>query len=261
MKIASWNIAGCHKFNGTISDSLTYDKEDLGYFSNKLKQENLDFIGLQESLTSIQNPRERQADDLAVNLKMKVLGNQPYGKSHFKNSHSLSLSNLSTLEHIKTYFHLWPNPGVTVIRPNGDTWVCYDVGALVSEVKYENHIINLVNTHLTPFQYFNRDYKEPVFMAQRKDISEFLISLQPNPTIVTGDFNYANLELVFPMIFNNYQEAFKTETAPGKGQQDHILYSNHWKLESYEIQKHQADHYLCKVELSLSGGVFDKKQS
>ena len=255
MKIISWNIAGAHLFRGDIQDSTNYEEENLDYIIFHLKNSAADFAGLQESHTPIDGGDKSQAFIIGSELNYRYIDNHPYGKSHIKEGNLLSLSNLSKLPIIKSYFHLVPNPHIQIVRPNGDNWVSFDVGFLVSEIKYNDKLVNIVNCHLVPFQYFNRDLAEPDFKLIRDDIQNFLLSLLDKPSIILGDFNYDKLKNIMPDIFidNNYKEAFENvETAPGKDQQDHILYSHHFKLKNYSITKLNTDHHLCQAEFIIS---------
>jgi hypothetical protein len=122
-----------------------------------------------------------------------------------------------------------PDPGLSIIRPDGDKWVSLDVGFLVCEIDYNGFLINLANGHMVPFHYYKRDFAEPAFENIRTAISEFFISLAKRPTIIGADFNYNKLDSLLPRIFENdlYKEGFVgIETTPGRGQQDHILFSN-----------------------------------
>ena len=252
MKVVSWNIAGCHKFEGRIEDASDYGEQDFMYFAKILRDTHADFIGLQEAFTSVDG-KVSQTEQLAQELDYKNWQNHPYGDAHYKGHNKLSLGNLHNFQLIKSYYHILPNPKVSILRPNGQTWVSFDVGFLVSVIKYQNQEINIANCHLVPLHYFKKDFADQEFDSVKKDLVDFALSLTSNPTILLGDFNYADLEKVAPNLFSaGYKDAFtNTETAPGKGQQDHIIFSNHWTLDDWKVQKHEADHYLCEADLNL----------
>ncbi len=254
MKILSWNIAGGHTFLGTVEDALSYEKEDLKYFEQQIKQVNPGIIALQEAHTHEIDIGQNHANILSKDLGYKYLENHPYGKSHIKKENELSLTTLSKYPITSSFFHQLPNPGLTIKRPNGDNWVTFDVGFLVTTIIYDEQKIIVMNCHLAPFHYFERDYQEEEFQNIRDDITELLNPFSKIPTIVLGDFNYGNLRKILPAVFENqkYMEAFENiETTPGKGQQDHILYSSLWELESCEVKKANSDHYLCIADLKL----------
>lgn len=252
MKIVSWNIAGAHTFKGRVEDASSYEKEDLEYFISQLVSLNADIISLQESHTPLMGDEPPQAEIIARNLGYKFVINHPYfDRSHIKQGQRLSLAIISKAPVENSYFHLLPNPNLRVVRPNGDVWVTFDAGFLVVSLGYKGTTINVANCHMIPFHYFNRDFLE--FDGIKNDASDFLRGLAQEPTLVTGDFNYNDLRKLLPDVLESmYYEAFEgIETAPERGQQDHILFSKHWNLRGYDVRKANSDHYLCVAELAL----------
>ena len=253
MKIVSWNIAGAHTFTKEIGDALSYEKEDLDYFINQLKEQLADFVLLQEAHTS-EDGKESQANIIAKELGFGYFENHPYCSSHIKKGQRLTLSNQGRLPIRKGYFYKLPNPNLEVIRPDGQYWRTFDAGFLVTEVDNNGSIINVVNGHMIPFHYYNSNFADPKHEPIRDSITKFFLELSSKPTVIAADFNYENLRTLLPKIFVNnlYNEAFEgRETARGKGQQDHILFSKHFKLQNYEVLKFNADHYICTATLEL----------
>ena len=237
MKVATWNIAGGHLLTEFVKDAAGYEKEDLDYFIGELKSLNADIICLQEAHTSKDN-QYIQGKIIADKLGYQYV-NHPYkaGESHIKKGHFLSLSILSKYPILKSYFRENPNPNLRSERSDGSVWITLDAGFLVAEVEYEGKQINIANTHLVPLHYFKSNYMEARHDAIRTFISDFLLNLNSSPSLVLGDFNFADLKKMLPKIFSNYKQAFVQETTPAKGQQDHILYSNAWKLLNIEVRK------------------------
>jgi endonuclease/exonuclease/phosphatase family metal-dependent hydrolase len=251
-------VGGCRKFHGTIQDGNSFEeKEDTSYFSNELASHHADFVALQEPLTPKDTGALTQTAKINNILRYKYFENHPFTirESHIEKGAYLSIGNIANLDVIKTYFHATPNPNLKKVRPNGDTWLTLDYGFLVSEVKYQNIEIAIANTILVPFHYFDRSITDGEFQYIRDDITDFFLKLSQKPSIVLGDFNFAKLKDTLPQIFESslFSEAFENvETAPGKGQQDHILFSRQWKLLNKAIKKLEADHYLCEAELELN---------
>jgi endonuclease/exonuclease/phosphatase family metal-dependent hydrolase len=254
MKLLSWNIGGAHVFNRKISNALNdknYGDEDVEYFSKQIKEIQADVVLLQEAHSSENNS---QGKVFAEKIAYPYSREHSYGNSHIKKGQQLTLVTLSKYPIQHSYFHTLPNPGLKVQRINGEDFITLDMGFLVTEVLINNRKVNLANCHLIPFQYFNRHFSEPDFQNMRDDLSLFLKKLTEHPSIVGGDFNYAHLEEVVPSVFLDklYSEAFvDTETAPGKGQQDHILFTKDWNLDAVRTEKLQADHYQCIAEIAL----------
>jgi endonuclease/exonuclease/phosphatase family metal-dependent hydrolase len=255
MKLVCWNIAGGHIFRETLEDAISYEEENLDYFIEKLRSENADVIVLQEAHTPINKEDLGQCEVIAQRLDYSFTANHTYGLSHIKSGNQLSLSTLSRYPIVHSVFHKLPNPGLSVIRPNGDSWASFDVGFLVCETDFNGTLINIANGHMVPFHYYKRDFSEPDFQNVRSAISELCVTLSEKPTLVGADFNYNDVSSLLPELFkdNTYREAFvDIETTPGRGQQDHMLYSKQWHFESCEVKKVEADHFLCSMEVALS---------
>lgn len=260
LKAVSWNIAEGQTFSGTIQDAFTYDKEDLDYFISELSAEQPDIIGLQEARTT--RPTATQHDQpqtIAAHLGMPNVVSAVYGHSGVQPDHDTSLGTVSRYPIHRNYFHVLPNPHLTVTHPNGVVWKTFDVGVLITEMTFFGTVINVANCHLTPYHYFKRNFAEPAFAHIRQDVSTVLLGLCQKPTVVLGDFNVHDLPKLLPELFAGrtaYREAFTdTETAPGKGQQDHILFSHHWHLVEHNVQRRRADHALCSATLRLATEV------
>jgi len=255
MKILSWNVSGAHLFFESLEDAISYDKEDVSYFSQKIKESECEIIGLQESHTPIDENESSQSKIFADYVKYKYFDTHAYGKSHIKSGNYLSLSNISKYKILRSYFYQIPNPNLNIKRPNGDVWTSFDVGFLISEIEYDGKIINFANGHMVPFHYFKRDFTEPEFEPVRQSITTLFLDLLEKPTLVVCDFNYNDLQKLIPNVFakNCYKKPFiKTETTPGRGQQDHILCSYHWELLDHSVVKLNSDHYQCIADLKLS---------
>ncbi len=255
MKIVSWNIAGGHTFKGTVEDALSYEKEDLDYFIDHLGKSKAEIVCLQEVHIPANQNEPPQSNVIAKKLGYKHIANHIYGgRSHIKKQQQLALATISKLSIKKSYFHKLPNPNLQITRPNGDVWVSFDVGFLVTQIDYNGKMVNVLNTHLVPFHYFERDFSEPQFQNVRDDISTFLIKLSEEPTIAAGDFNYTNLKKLLPKVFEGqkYKEPFENiETTSGRGQQDYILFTSQLNIQDSRVQKVDADHCICIATFSL----------
>ncbi|HYK08992.1 MAG TPA: endonuclease/exonuclease/phosphatase family protein [Candidatus Eisenbacteria bacterium] len=255
MRIATWNIAGGRTYLGHHPEALPYGygKENLSYFTQNLGRARPDIAVLQE----VHTPKVggiSQAESIANTLGFHTTKPIPYDNSHIQPDQHLSLATVSASPIEQGQFYTLPHLNLSITRPNGDVWTPFNpTGFHVVEVDHEGQKVQVVNTHLHPFHYFERDFAESEFEEYRRAISDFFLSLSNRPTVIAGDFNYANLQTLLPDVFEKggYTDAFSRSTTPEKGQQDHILFSRHFQLDNADVQRGSADHYLCLADVSL----------
>jgi len=255
MKIVSWNIAGGHILTDKVKNAIGYDEENLDYFIQQLKKINPDIICLQETHIS-KDKKINQTKTIAKAFSYQYFSTQIYkGKeSHIKSGHFLHLGTISKYPITSNKSFYPPNPKLTIKRPNGKTWITLDMGVLVSRINFLGKQINIANTHLVPLHYYEKSWKNTEFQPIKDFVARLLLDLNKKPTIAIGDFNYADLKEIYPQIFaqEKYQDAFIQDTTPEKGQQDHILFSQHWTLNKTKIiSAVKADHYICIAEISI----------
>lgn len=254
MRILSWNIGEAHVFDGRTEDGKSYGGEDVEYFLNESEKVGARIISLQETPDPFQEDEISFSEKLGEKSGYFVSGDFHYGKSHINpgNWHSLSILSKERMDNVQ--FHKLPNPGLRRHWENGDVWVTFDVGFLSCMTNVEGVKVRVLNCHLVPFHYFERDAMDPEFDFIRETVSNSILRYKDEPTLILGDFNYHDLDKMFPAVFRegNFFEVFtEEETAPGRGQQDHILFSRHWELNGYELRKLRADHYQCIADVSL----------
>jgi len=255
MKVLSWNIGGGYTLiDGRIQDGNSYDKEDFQWFLDQLDGKKYDFIGLQEAHVPFDTGRPSQIQQVAHSTKCQYHKQHDYADSFIQSGNRLAIGSVSRYEILESYFYKLPNPELKFVRPNGDTWVTFDVGFLIFRIQYQETEVIILNCHLIPFHYFKRNLNETEFQPIRDSIVELFHKYKDIPTIALGDYNYENLQEVLPELYTEFgfKDVFTdVETAPGKGQQDHILYSKHWEMRGYDIIKGKSDHHQCIAELEL----------
>ncbi len=257
VSVGTWNIGGGFKFDKKIQDGFSYETEDLDYFISHIPESKIDILSIQEahSATKPNTDKEHQIKTIGEALNFNFTNSYPYGPSHIKAGNLLSLGNVTRFSIIDSEFYKLPNPNLTIERENGDIWKSFDVGFLVSKIDFLGTEINLINGHMVPFHYFEKDFMDPEFDHIRDAITEILIETSDLPTIIATDFNYPDIQTLLPKVFQNnlfYSSFNNQETAIGKGQQDHILFSNHWSLIDYKINSNtRSDHFMCISEIQL----------
>lgn len=81
------------------------------------------------------------------------------------------------------------NPHLETIRPSGDHWILHDKYIQKAVLDVENVNLNLVNTHMFPFQHFGKHFWDDEFVSYRQQWANVLKPNHKEKTIITGDFN------------------------------------------------------------------------
>jgi hypothetical protein len=92
------------------------------------------------------------------------------------------------------------NPKIETIRPNGDYWVMHDKYIQKAVLGLaDNKFINITNTHMFPFQHFNKHFWDKEFASYRNQWAQMLIP-DNSSSLIMGDFNTVgiSLEKAFP---------------------------------------------------------------
>lgn len=154
-------------------------------------------------------------------------------------------------------------PHIEADRPDGTHWVMHSKSIQAVTIHLPDARVRLFNLHYFPFHYFHRTLKDPEFEATRRQLVDFVRANQSLPSIVAGDFNNNDDDLVdaYPELFENdlLREAIEfgpeqfDENYNGKHQLDHILYSpKGLKLTYAEIVRDKADHRGILADFELT---------
>lgn len=85
------------------------------------------------------------------------------------------------------------NPKLETIRPNGDYWVMHDKYIQKASLEIQSgKFINITNTHMFPFQHFNKHFWDEEFEKYRKEWASML-NTEDKLAMVMGDFNTVDI--------------------------------------------------------------------
>jgi endonuclease/exonuclease/phosphatase family metal-dependent hydrolase len=246
MKILSWNIAGGRK---DLPDrSLGYEgREDLVYFSNKIKECGPDVIMLQETHS---NDKRILAEEIAARLGMPYVFNTPASPSHIDPEYSLGNAIISKFPIHEQSAVFYPNPWFDLVFKDGRKGVQHPKN--LQTVKIEN--IYFANTQMLPIRIFGYEYDHGLGNELALSIERVLENLvDKKPLVLAGDFNFNDPQSVYLKFFSktNLKEVLPAKpTRPdGKSRHDHIYRSEDIKIISSEIYETFSDHYICFVEI------------
>ena len=153
------------------------------------------------------------------------------------------------------------NPKIETIRPNGDYWIMHDKYIQKAEIELsKDKVISVANTHMFPFQHFNKHFWDEEFKEYRSQWAEMLI---PNDTksLLIGDFNTVgiSIEKAFPELKvgqklqslvcydgKKYQPVYPYDT-----QIEYILATKDFKLLSAREEMLYSDHPFLIAEVEV----------
>lgn len=153
------------------------------------------------------------------------------------------------------------NPGIETIRPNGDYWVMHDKYIQKAEIEVEeNKVISVANTHMFPFQHFNKHFWDEEFASYRSQWAKMLVS-ESSKSVLVGDFNTVgiSIEKAFPELGigkklqslisydgKKYQPVYPYDT-----QIEYILATKDFKLLSAREEMLYSDHPFLIAEVEV----------
>lgn len=153
------------------------------------------------------------------------------------------------------------NPKIETTRPNGDHWIMHDKYIQKAALNIgSNKTINITNTHMFPFQHFNKHFWDNEFASYRNDWAEMLL---PNDklSLITGDFNTVGISIkeAFPelKIGNKLQSLISYNGKkhqplyPYDTQIEYILATTDFHLLSAKEEMLYSDHPFLVTEIEI----------
>lgn len=243
-KVATWNIGGAHTIKS--ANTFDYDKENLAYFAENLKDFDLDIVCLQESHT--------KEDDVVSNRLAELLGfpfvfDSPRSPSHIDEKYQLSNAIISRYPIEETRNVLLPDPFFELYFQDGRKARLFRTYIQIAKIQG----INFANTHLQPLHIFGYAWSKGEGGQLASDTDKVFINNLSVPLVCMGDFNDPHLEKDFPGFIESFELKFALDDQPTqiKGEKvDYILYSPEFTVRKAEVIKtNKSDHYLCLAEL------------
>lgn len=153
------------------------------------------------------------------------------------------------------------NPKIETIRPNGDYWVMHDKYIQKAGLKIsEDEKIQLINTHMFPFQHFGKHFWDEEFAEYREKWAEMLIS-DDKRALLMGDFNTVGISIAnaFPELkigdklqsLVNYDGKKYQPVYPYDTQIEYILATKDFRLLNSKEEMLYSDHPFLIAEVEL----------
>ena len=244
--IATWNIGGAHTINS--SDTFDYDKEDVGYFAKILKSLNPDIVCLQESHTNADGAISRRIAEL---LDLPFVFDSPRSPSHIDDNYQLANAIISRYPIENTRHVLLPDPPFELYFRNGRKARRFPTYVQIAQIGD----ITVANTHLQPLGLFGYSWDRGEGKQLAVATEDIFIANLESPLVFAGDFNFPDLERIFPRLMPSLQLKSALDDSPTAIhglRLDYILYSPELSSQKAKvIVTDKSDHYVGWAELLL----------
>lgn len=145
-----------------------------------------------------------------------------------------------------------PNPGLTT-RVKSGVISSHDKGHVSAKVDFWGSEVSIVSLHALPFHVFGHEAADPRFGDVWTTLAAGLTNPQNTPTVVCGDFNTPQRELVLTDSAPAFTSAVENRPTFENLALDDILYSSHFARKRIEVVPNFSDHGACVADLELPG--------
>ena len=238
MKIVTWNIGEDERYT---DGKLTIDSYD--YIIDTILKNDIDIICLQEAIVKSEYI-ETIANYIKENTELKYSVEYDLSDSHINIGCRMGVVVCSKYElNCKEKF-LFDNPKLVYKINENTTFYSHDKGFLFLEVEG----IKLFVGHCLPFHLFKQDSKDFKEMFSRADDKFIENYNKEDKMIICGDFNYQDIQILFPKIMNLCKDVVK-ETTKKNRISDHFIVNDVVNVKSVQVEENIFDHKFVLVEI------------
>lgn len=239
MRIATWNIGEDERNDG---GKLTLDS--YNYIINTIQNENIDIVCLQEAIIK-SDFLPSIASYIKENTNLKYIVEYELSDSHINIGSKMGVVICSKFEIDNYKLFKLDNPNFIYSVDEETTYYSHDKGFIIANIKG----YNIITGHCLPFHVFKKNPLDYLNIFRKVD-EEFINSYNSNNNIILcGDFNYDNVNKLFPKIMANCNDLIACPTRKDK-QLDHFVISNKLKCTYKNVSANIFDHKY---------GIFDIK--
>ncbi len=238
MKIATWNVG-----EDETNENGKLNLDSYNYIIDFIKKENIDVICLQEAIIkSDYLPSIAQYIKDKTDLKYSV--EYELSDSHINIGCRMGIVICSRYE-INNYEKLLlDNPNLIYSVDENTTYYSHDKGFIISNIQG----INIITGHCLPFHVFKKNPLDYLSIFEKAD-DKFINNYDYNDKLVLcGDFNYADVNTIFPKIMSHCKDLINESTRKDK-QLDHFIISNKLNCSYNKVVDNIFDHKLGIFEI------------
>lgn len=237
MRIATWNIGEDERNNGGKLNIDSYN-----YMIDTIRNENIDVLCLQEAIVK-PDFLPSIASYIKENTDLKYIVEYELSDSHINIGSRMGVVICSKYEIDNYKLFKLDNPNFIYSVDETTTYYSHDKGFIIASIKG----YNIITGHCLPFHVFKKNPLNYLNLFRKADEMFIDVYKSNNNMILCGDFNYDNVNDIFPKIMENCKDLIDCPTRKDK-QLDHFIIGN--KLEC--IYKNVSDNVF-----DHKYGIFD----
>lgn len=247
MRVATWNIVEDERND---DGKLTIDS--YNYIINKIRKENIDILCLQEAIIK-SNYLPSIANYIKENTELKYIIEYELSDSHINIGSKMGVVICSKYEIDNYKMIKLDNPNLIYSVTEDKTYYSHDKGFIIANIKK----FNIITGHCLPFHVFKKnslDYLNIFEKVENEFVKEYNLN---NDIILCGDFNFDNVNQLFPNIMKNCIDLIDCPTRKDK-QLDHFIISNKLRCTYKNIDDNVFDHKLGIFDISTDVQINEK---
>lgn len=257
LKIATWNISCGIPADWSFSNGIKKEKDykKFGLIDDvieKVNSNNIDIIGLQESVT-FRNNNKSFAKIISENTDLKYYSEFEVSDCHLLENANIEEVILSKFPIVKSQNVMFENAKFTSVSKEGTIYKLFDDGFIVAKIQINTDLsISFITGHAPAFQVFGKIPEEYGYIYEKLAANVKPLLNQNEKTFVVGDYNTEKLLELLPFIKNNFKNYVDGPTYTVENTSiDYILAENNVKCLGTKKIKNQSDHLLCIAEFEI----------
>ena len=256
LKIATWNISCGIPAEWNISNGIKKEKDYkkfglLDEVIQKINDENIDIIGLQESV-SFRNEEKSFAQIISENTNLKYYSEFEVSDCHLLENANIEEVILSKYPIKKSQNIMFENVNLSNISKDGKTYKLFDDGFILANIQIKSDVsINFITGHAPAFQVFGKIPEDYGYVYKKLENHVETYIKDNKKFFIVGDYNTEKLLEMLPFIRNNFKNYIEGVTYFEGTSIDYILAENNIKCLSNKKLDNKSDHLLCIADFQL----------
>ena len=256
IKIATWNISCGIPAEWNISNGIKKEKDykKFGLLDEviwKINDNNIDIIGLQESI-SFRNNDKSFAQIISENTNLKYFSEFEVSDCHLLENANIEEVLLSRYPIMKNERIMFKNVNLSNKSKDGKIYKLFDDGFIKSIIQInDNTSINFITGHAPAFHVFGRKPEEFKDVYKILEDNAKICINSNNTTFIVGDYNTEHLLDMLPFIKQIFSNNINGITYFEGTAIDYILSEKNIKCISHEKFENLSDHLLCIAEFQI----------